>query len=148
LRFNSRGMIADKESLQIDLMHTHDIHIWSHFESSHSFSLDLKHPHLALPRTDETSENPDIVSYVHSNTESQPLLKTTKAVAINSKNGFRKGLKAFPNKLLAFMNPPMWGGLTAVVAGLVPFLRHWLFDDNEWLSPFAQSIVSASSVPI
>ncbi len=130
-------------------MHTHDPHIWSYFESPHSFTIKVENINLSsiMESNDQQAEYPSVVPYPNTSRETQPLLDSTKAIATNTKNGIKKKMKALPGKVLAFMNPPMWGGLAAVVAGLVPFLRHWLFDDNGWLSPFAQSIVSNHGVP-
>jgi hypothetical protein len=74
--------------------------------------------------------------------ESQPLLAKTKHKAVSASRGLKKGLKKVSGSVMEFMNPPMWGGLAAVIAGLVPFLKKWLFSDSGWLSPFAESVVS------
>lgn len=43
-------------------------------------------------------------------------------------------------KVLGFTNPPVWAGLLAILVGVIPFLRHALFDDTGALSAFEQSI--------
>ncbi len=58
----------------------------------------------------------------------------------------RVGWRKAGGKVLAFMNPPMWGGLTAVLAGLIPFARHGLFDQGGWLKPFSESVVRCQSL--
>lgn len=35
-----------------------------------------------------------------------------------------------------FFNPPMIGGLAAVVGGVIPFLHRWLFSKDGWMKPY------------
>lgn len=70
--------------------------------------------------------------------ETSPLLNKTKAKAVGK--GVWGKLRWLAGKLNGFMNPPMWGGLLAIVSGMIPFLRTALFNNKGLLSPFEQSV--------
>ncbi|KAG7580157.1 hypothetical protein FFLO_00128 [Filobasidium floriforme] len=72
------------------------------------------------------------------NNETSPLLNKNKAKAV-SKGVFRAAV-VLAKKATSFMNPPMWGGVLAIISGLIPWLRHSLFDDSGALSAFEQSV--------
>jgi hypothetical protein len=72
------------------------------------------------------------------NNETSPLLNKNKAKAV-SKGVFRAAV-VLARKATSFMNPPMWGGVLAIISGLIPWLRHSLFDDSGVLSAFEQSV--------
>lgn len=72
------------------------------------------------------------------NNETSPLLNKNKAKAV-SKGVFRAAV-VLAQKATSFMNPPMWGGVLAIISGLIPWLRHSLFDDSGVLSAFEQSV--------
>ncbi|WVW83051.1 hypothetical protein I302_105068 [Kwoniella bestiolae CBS 10118] len=75
--------------------------------------------------------------------ENAPLLDQAKH---HGKKGW-KIAKILHKSLAGFMNPPMYGGLAAIIAGLVPFLHNWLFKKGAWLSPFAvMPVISTSMV--
>ncbi|KAK8869782.1 hypothetical protein IAR55_000350 [Kwoniella newhampshirensis] len=102
------------------------------------FTFGPKSPH-ALKQALMAPSYPEIDPYPQ---ESAPLLGQVK-------EGGRRGWKVLTvirKHLAAFMNPPMYGGLAAVVAGLIPFLRGWLFDKKGFLSPFAESMSNLGSL--
>lgn len=70
--------------------------------------------------------------------ERAPLLSAGKLKVQSRRTAYV--IKRVASKVGAYVNPPMWGGLAAVVVGLIPFLRHALFDTTGLLSPLAQSI--------
>ena len=70
--------------------------------------------------------------------ETSPLLNKTKAKAVTL--GLWKRVRSVVTKATSFMNPPMWGGILAIIAGLIPWLRKSLFSDSGALSAFEQSI--------
>jgi hypothetical protein len=70
--------------------------------------------------------------------ETSPLLNKTKAKAVTI--GLWKRVQSVAIKATSFMNPPMWGGVLAIIAGLIPWLRKSLFNDSGALSAFEQSI--------
>ena len=70
--------------------------------------------------------------------ETSPLLNKNKAKAV-SKGVFRAAV-TLAKKATSFMNPPMWGGVLAIISGLIPWLRHSLFDDSGALSAVEQSV--------
>ncbi|WWD15944.1 hypothetical protein CI109_100368 [Kwoniella shandongensis] len=91
-------------------------HPWSYSESPHAMKKALTTP--TYPESDPPQE-------------SDPLLGQVK-------EGGRRGWKVLQivkKRLAAFMNPPMYGGLAAVVAGLIPFLHRWLFSKKGFLNP-------------
>nr|XP_019013558.1 uncharacterized protein I206_01628 [Kwoniella pini CBS 10737]OCF52339.1 hypothetical protein I206_01628 [Kwoniella pini CBS 10737] len=100
-------------------------HPWSHSESPH-----------AVKKVKEVLSGgyPEIEPY--SDDENAPLLD-------QAREGGKKGwkiLKIVKNCLAGFMNPPMYGGIAAILAGVIPFLHNWLFTKGAWLSPFSDSI--------
>ena len=82
---------------------------------------------------------PNVQPYpnVESN-ETSPLLNKTKAKVVTI--GLWKRVQSVAIKATSFMNPPMWGGVLAIIAGLIPWLRTSLFSDSGALSAFEQSI--------
>ncbi|WWC69428.1 uncharacterized protein I206_103367 [Kwoniella pini CBS 10737] len=95
-------------------------HPWSHSESPH-----------AVKKVKEVLSGgyPEIEPY--SDDENAPLLD-------QAREGGKKGwkiLKIVKNCLAGFMNPPMYGGIAAILAGVIPFLHNWLFTKGAWLSP-------------
>lgn len=70
--------------------------------------------------------------------ETSPLLNKHKAKAVGK--GIWGKVGTVWGKINGFMNPPMWGGLLAIVSGLIPFLRTALFSNQGILSPFEQSV--------
>nr|XP_031862775.1 uncharacterized protein CI109_001787 [Kwoniella shandongensis]KAA5529847.1 hypothetical protein CI109_001787 [Kwoniella shandongensis] len=102
-------------------------HPWSYSESPHAMKKALTTP--TYPESDPPQE-------------SDPLLGQVK-------EGGRRGWKVLQivkKRLAAFMNPPMYGGLAAVVAGLIPFLHRWLFSKKGFLNPFAESMSNIGSL--
>nr|XP_018263817.1 uncharacterized protein I303_03690 [Kwoniella dejecticola CBS 10117]OBR85975.1 hypothetical protein I303_03690 [Kwoniella dejecticola CBS 10117] len=116
-------------SLGPRMMNSHPLdvpHPWSHSESPH-----------AVKKVKEVLNGgyPAIEPY-HDDDENAPLLDQARE---RGKKGW-KILVILKNSLAGFMNPPMYGGLAAILAGVIPFLHSWLFDKGAWLSPFAESI--------
>jgi predicted permease len=70
--------------------------------------------------------------------ETSPLLNKKKAKAVTM--GIWARMKFVFEKINTVMNPPMWGGILAIIVGLIPFLRKSLFDDSGALSAFEQSV--------
>ncbi|KAK6902964.1 hypothetical protein I203_108225 [Kwoniella mangroviensis CBS 8507] len=106
------------------LKHPLDIpHPWSHSESPHA----IKKVREVL---NEDQDYPAIEPYSGDN-ENAPLLHEARQ---HGKKGW-KIAKILQQSLAGFMNPPMYGGLAAIVAGLIPFLHNWLFKKGAWLSP-------------
>lgn len=70
--------------------------------------------------------------------ETSPLLNKNKAKAVSK--GVWRGAVHLWGKATSFMNPPMWGGVLAIISGLIPWLRHSLFDDSGALSAVEQSV--------
>ncbi|KAK4686566.1 hypothetical protein P7C73_g3558, partial [Tremellales sp. Uapishka_1] len=111
---------------------------WTHSESPHSIveKLDAALPSAtSRPAQATPTAYPAVEPYpdVH---ESSPLIRKT---AEEARQGWRLA-KVAQKAVSGFMNPPMIGGLAAIIAGVIPFLHKWLFAENAWLSPFSQSI--------
>lgn len=134
---------ANCRSTQTDLMSSQHPHVYSHSDNPHLPSLPEKlfHPTLLLPSSAPSpNAYPTMTPYpAASPSEAAPLLAKSEAVARTSWAAVGRAAAKF---VYGFMNPPMWGGVAALVGGLVPFLRHWLFDDEGWLSPLTESLVS------
>lgn len=88
----------------------------------------------------EEGEYPNVAPYssTSDNTETQPLLTKQRAKRVSNSIGSK--LKAVWESVGAYLNPPMIGGGVAVILGLIPFMRHALFDNTGFLSPIAESI--------
>lgn len=87
----------------------------------------------------EEGEYPNVAPYAtNSNDERQPLLSKQRATQVTSTLGSK--LKTVWDKVSDYLNPPMMGGGIAVILGLIPFMRHALFDNAGYLSPIAESI--------
>lgn len=131
--------------------------IFSYYESPYDLLSEVKEE--LTPEWDDVDHEPgeeggrypDVMPYPAAASQQQgsegeraPLLPSSTTPA-SGKIRVRARKTAFvvarlAKKVNAYVNPPMWGGLAAVVAGLIPFLRHALFDTTGWLSPLAQSI--------
>jgi predicted permease len=87
----------------------------------------------------EEGEYPNIAPYPSSsNGERQPLLTKKKAAQVSNRLGSK--LKTVWDTVSDYLNPPMIGGGIAVILGLIPFMRHALFDNAGYLSPISESI--------
>jgi predicted permease len=87
----------------------------------------------------EEGEYPNIAPYPsNSDSERQPLLSKQRAAQVSNTLGSK--FKAVWDKVSDYLNPPMIGGGIAVILGLIPFMRHALFDNAGYLSPIAESI--------
>ncbi|OCF71832.1 hypothetical protein I204_07895 [Kwoniella mangroviensis CBS 8886] len=120
-RFSFGPVMMKKHPLDIP-------HPWSHSESPHA----IKKVREVL---NEDQDYPAIEPYSGDN-ENAPLLHEARQ---HGKKGW-KIAKILQQSLAGFMNPPMYGGLAAIVAGLIPFLHNWLFKKGAWLSPLSDSI--------
>ncbi|KAJ9099766.1 hypothetical protein QFC21_003764 [Naganishia friedmannii] len=89
-------------------------------------------------RSTEEGEYPNVAPYPSTSDETQPLLSRQRATRV-SKNIGQK-LKATCLKIGEYTNPPMLGGGVAIILGMIPFMRHALFDDTGVLSGVADSI--------
>lgn len=89
-------------------------------------------------RSTEEGEYPNVAPYPSASDETQPLLSQQRATRV-SKNIGQK-LKATCAKIGEYVNPPMLGGGVAIILGMIPFMRHALFEDTGYLSPLADSI--------
>ncbi|KAL7423976.1 hypothetical protein Q5752_001561 [Cryptotrichosporon argae] len=111
-------------------------HPWSHSESPHAdFTTRLKAALPSPPSPPPASRYPAVEPYGAS-VEDTPLLRRAGEQA-------RRGwwyLGWARRGVAGFLNPPMAGGLLAVVAGVIPFTHSSLFDEGAWASPFSQSI--------
>ncbi|WWC61094.1 uncharacterized protein I303_103672 [Kwoniella dejecticola CBS 10117] len=119
-------------SLGPRMMNSHPLdvpHPWSHSESPH-----------AVKKVKEVLNGgyPAIEPY-HDDDENAPLLDQARE---RGKKGW-KILVILKNSLAGFMNPPMYGGLAAILAGVIPFLHSWLFDKGAWLSPVVYGVRKA-----
>jgi len=97
------------------LMTSSDSHPWSHSESPHTTS-----------KIAETQSYPTIEPYPE---ESSPLLSRSKEVTIS-----------VWKRITSYLNPPMAGGIAAVVTGSIPPFHRWLYGDDAPLTPFTQSV--------
>jgi predicted permease len=88
----------------------------------------------------EEGEYPNVTPYptTSSNNETQPLLTKQRAKRVSNNIGGK--LKSLWESISEYLNPPMMGGGVAVILGLIPFMRHALFDNTGFLSPIAESI--------
>ncbi|KAJ9118171.1 hypothetical protein QFC22_004075 [Naganishia vaughanmartiniae] len=86
----------------------------------------------------EQGEYPDITPYPSTSGETQPLLSQQQVTRVSRTVGHR--LKAGCVKIGEYVNPPMLGGGLAIILGLIPFMRHALFDNTGLLSPLADSV--------
>ena len=120
---------------------------WSYLEFSNPIQK-LKEVNDQIPNAEdipnifhsaEEGEYPNVAPYAsNSNDERQPLLSKQRATQVTSTLGSK--LKAVWNMVSDYLNPPMIGGGIAVILGLIPFMRHALFDNAGYLSPIAESI--------
>lgn len=120
---------------------------WSYLEFSNPVQK-LKEIKDQLPSADqlnpfnsaEEGEYPNVAPYPSSsdNNETQPLLTKQRAKRVSNSIGSK--LKAVWESVGEYLNPPMIGGGVAVILGLIPFMRHALFDNTGFLSPIAESI--------
>lgn len=90
--------------------------------------------------TAEEGDYPNVAPYSSSsdNNETQPLLTKQRAKRVSNNIGSK--LKAAWETVSEYLNPPMMGGGVAVILGLIPFMRHALFDNTGFLSPIAESV--------
>jgi predicted permease len=89
-------------------------------------------------RSTEEGEYPNITPYPATSDETQPLLSQQRATRVS--NDISHKLKAVCAKIGEYVNPPMLGGGLAMILGMIPFMRHALFDNTGLLSPVADSI--------
>lgn len=92
------------------LMESH-VHAWTHVET----------PHVSLPSQPIPTSYPVIEPYP---AETTPLIARMKIDGYLS----LRILKAAEKSLKGFLNPPMIGGMLAIVAGVIPFIRGPLFE--------------------
>ncbi|WWC90007.1 uncharacterized protein L201_004937 [Kwoniella dendrophila CBS 6074] len=126
LLFSEIGPLASWENLKQLMMKTHPLdipHPWSHSESPHAVKKvkEVLNDDEGYPAVEPYSGDP----------ESAPLLN-------RAKQGGKKGwkiMKILHKSMAGFMNPPMYGGLAAIIAGVIPFLHNWLFKKGAVLSP-------------
>ncbi|WVF68279.1 hypothetical protein IAT40_003044 [Kwoniella sp. CBS 6097] len=116
-RFSFGPIMMKKHPLDIP-------HPWSHSES----------PHAIKQLMDDVRGYPEVQPY-ENNDEETPLLDQVKT---GGRRGWR-ALKIIQKSAAGFMNPPMYGGLAAIIFGVIPFTHRWLFEKG-WLSPFSESI--------
>ncbi|ORY23035.1 endoplasmic reticulum protein [Naematelia encephala] len=88
-----------------------------------------------LPAQELPTSYPNIDLYP-AEAESAPLLHKAKV------EGWRSWLviKFIKSSVRGFLNPPTVGGLLAIIAGLIPFVRHTLFSKSSALGPLSQSL--------
>ncbi|WVR08009.1 hypothetical protein IAU60_005053 [Kwoniella sp. DSM 27419] len=103
-------------SLITGMMKNHPLdvsHPWSHSES----------PHPIKKIVNATQGYPDVRPYGDDD-EQAPLLAKVKRGGRRTK----RVLRIMGSTFAGFMNPPMYGGLAAVVFGVIPFTHRWLFE--------------------
>lgn len=117
-------------------MKSHPLHLphpWSHSESPHVALIEAKDAAMVstqLPAQALPTSYPQIDLYPQE-AETTPLLFKAK---LGGQRG-RRALEVLYRKVSGFLNPPMLGGILAVVAGVIPFLRKTLFSPDAVLSP-------------
>jgi len=111
----------------------HVPHIFTHHET----------PHLPKPKVEAQVD--DITRGGPEDSEYQPLLQRTTS-AESPHSGRTRLVKPFVrrtwNHLKALLNPPLAGGIVAIIVGATPFLR-WLF-----LSPDAPLAALTASIEL
>ena len=128
---NTRLRLSD---LSVDLMKSHPLHIphpWTHSESPHAtLAEEIKY---AVP--DGSSQPAQLVTTSYPDVEPYPSEETA---LLRAKHEVWRGwriLKIVRQSTAGFLNPPMIGGIAATIAGVVPFLHIWLFDQHAVFSP-------------
>ncbi|CAD6569589.1 MAG: hypothetical protein TREMPRED_005321 [Tremellales sp. Tagirdzhanova-0007] len=133
------ALVCNLARFTFDLMKSHPLqipHPWTHSETPHaSLADEIKDAmpsQSAQPAQVVTTSYPDVEPYP---SEETALLRAKHEVW----RGWRF-LQIVRQSTAGFLNPPMIGGIAAIVVGVVPFLHSWLFDQDAVLSPFTQSI--------
>ncbi|KAJ9111675.1 hypothetical protein QFC19_001034 [Naganishia cerealis] len=93
-------------------------------------------------RNSDEGEYPNVAPYPSTSDETQPLLTRQRAKRVSS--NIAQKLKVAYDKISEYVNPPMLGGGSAIILGLIPFMRHPLFDEKT--SPLAESIKSLGAL--
>lgn len=128
--------LADAPRSLADMLRTQgdDAHAWSHSESPHlvdKVKNGLANLNLAANPAEPLPTSYPAIEPYPSEAETTPLLHSAK---VNGWRGLRIA-KLVWKKLAVWVNPPMAGGIAAVLVGVVPFLHRWFFEEDEWLSP-------------
>jgi hypothetical protein len=114
--------------------HPSDVrHAWTHFESPYAAIQDAKMSiatNTIPPAQTVPTAYPHVSPY-SAEAERMPLLNKARV------GGSRVWLltRSIWGRVSGYFNPPMIGGIAAIVAGVIPFLHRWLFDSNAILSP-------------
>jgi predicted permease len=106
-------------------------HIFTHHET----------PHLSHKKDETEIANPSSPGPPESNDpELQPLLAEESTRSQSDKEQTKSTVQKVWNGIQSVLNPPMIGGLTAVIFGVIPFLRNLILVKDAPLSTIFDSI--------
>lgn len=108
---------------------------WTYSESPHKATPIHKHIHAslttALPAQQLPSAYPAVQPY-HPQSESSPLLYQTRVEGRRAKQVFLIVWDTAKD----WLNPPLVGGMAAIIGGVVPFLHKAIFGESSPLKPY------------
>ncbi|KAL1411639.1 hypothetical protein Q8F55_002603 [Vanrija albida] len=103
-----------------------EIHAWTHHETPHQ--------HHA-PKDDDEGEGEEAAG----GPEPAPQSEASPLLGEPPKPADKRWAKRLKRNVKEIMNPPLAGGLTAALFGVVPFLHRWFFTDDSFLAPLTMS---------
>ena len=131
---------SDEDSDESKPSHRH--WAWTYSESPHKQTPIHQHLHAslttALPAQQLPSAYPAVQPY-HPQSETAPLLYRTR---VEGRRAKQLGAMVW-DTVKDWLNPPLIGGLAAVVGGVVPFLHTALFGNESPLKPYVPTYPSA-----